>query len=152
MHMRKTIIDPDAGNELLTDSDVVSETAYSRGVAVEFDGYTRVFLSGVTPVETASDSIEAQTREVLETIQALLEQQGGEMTNVVRIRVFVQDVMEEEFETIHAVRGEFFEREHHPASALLEIGSIVRGNVEIEIEAVIPDTEWSVDHAPSPVS
>ena len=150
--MRKTVIDPTAGNELVADSDVVSETAYSRGVAVDFDGYKRVFLSGVTPVDTATDSIEAQTREVLETIRALLEQQGGEMNDVVRIRTYVQDVMDDEFETIHEVRGEFFDREHLPASALLEIGSIVRGNIEIEIEAVVPDSEWEVEHVPAPPS
>lgn len=140
--MRKTIIDPDAGNELLEESDAVDETAYSRGVAVEFDGYTRVFLSGVTPVESASDSIEAQTREVLETIRSLLAQQGGEMNDVVRIRAYVQDVVEAEFETIHAVRGEFFDREHLPASALLEI----------EIEAIVPDSGWEVDHVSAPRS
>lgn len=148
--MRKTIIDPAAGNELVADSETVDETAYSRGVAVDLDGYKRVFLSGITPVEHATGSIEAQTREVLETIEALLEQQGGEMNDVVRIRVYVQDVMEEEFETIHEVRNEFFESDHLPSSALLQIDSIVRGNIEIEIEAIVPDEGWEIDHAENP--
>ncbi|WP_440767244.1 RidA family protein [Natronorubrum sp. DTA7] len=74
------------------------------------------------------------------------------MNDVVRIRTYVQDVMDDEFETIREVRGEFFDREHLPASALLEIGSIVRGNIEIEIEAVVPDSEWEVEHVSAPSS
>ena len=143
--MRKTILDPEAGDELLEDADV-DGTAYSRGVAVELDGYTRVFLSGVTPVEAADGSVEAQTREVLETIQSLLADRDGTMRDVVRIRVYVEDVSEPEFETIHRVRGEFFDREHLPASALIEVEGIVRGDVEIEIEAIVPEDGWDVEH------
>ncbi|MGM0605479.1 MAG: RidA family protein [Halobacteriota archaeon] len=143
--MHKTIIDPAAGNELVADSEHVDETAYSRGVVVDHDVYKRVYLSGVTPIEAADGTVEEQTRDVLETIQDLLDEQGGAMSDIVRVRIFVEDVVEGEFSTVHKVRGEFFETEHLPASTLVEIDTIVRGNVEIEAEAIIPDDGWDVD-------
>lgn len=143
--MHKTVIDPEAGNELVADAEDVEETAYSRGVVVDHDGYRRVFLSGVTPVETADGTVAEQTRDVLETIQTILEDQGGTMNDVVRVRVYVEDTVETEFSTVHAVRNEFFETEHFPASTLIEVDTIVRGNVEIEAEAVVPEDGWEVE-------
>lgn len=140
--MKKRILDPAAGNELVADSDVADETAYSRGVVVDHDGYKRVFVSGVTPVEAADGSIEAQTRDVLETIRGILESENGGMNDVVRVRIFVEDVVADEFSEVHKVRGEFFDREHFPASTLVEIDTLVRGNIEIEAEAIIPDDGW----------
>lgn len=144
MLMHKTVIDPTAGNELVEDTDI-SETAYSRGVVIDYEDYKRVYLSGVTPVDAADSSIAAQTRDVLETIEGLLSECGGTMNDIVRVRIFVEDVIDEEFTTVHQVRGEFFSREHFPASTLIEIDSIVRGNIEIEAEAIVPAEEWTVD-------
>ncbi|RQG94831.1 RidA family protein [Natrarchaeobius chitinivorans] len=143
--MKKTVIDPAAGNELVEDADSVDETAYSRGVVVDHDGYKRVYCSGVTPVETADDSVEEQTREVLEIIQDLLADQGGTMDDVVRVRIFVQDVVGDEFTTVHEVRGQFFDRDHFPASTLVQIDTLVRGNIEIEAEAIVPEDDWDVE-------
>lgn len=143
--MRKTVIDPEAGNELVADTDGVAETAYSRGVVVDHETHKRVYLSGMTPVETADADIGAQTREILENVEELLATHGGDIDDVVRVRIFVQDVMNEEFDTIHAVRGEFFDRDHFPASTLIQIDEIVRGNIEIETEALIPADGWDVD-------
>lgn len=143
--MDKTILDPTAGNELVADTEGVEETAYSRGVVVDHEGYKRVYLSGITPVETADDSVGDQTREVLETVQNLLADHGGTMDDVVRVRIFVEDVVGDEFSTVHAVRGEFFDRDHFPASTLVEIDTLLRGNIEIEAEAIIPSDGWDVE-------
>lgn len=140
--MEKTVLDPDAGNELVADADGVAETAYSRGVVVSRPGHDRVYLSGVTPVETVDDSVADQTREVLETVERFLASQGGSMTDVVRVRVFVEDAVDTDFGAVHAVRGEFFDREHFPASTLVEVDHLVRGQIEIEAEAIVPDDGW----------
>lgn len=147
--MRKTVIDPAAGNELVADAEV-EQTAYSRGVVIEHDGYKRVFLSGVTPVEAADGTVAEQTRDVLETIRALLDTQGGTMNDVVRVRIFLEDTVETDFDTVHAVRGEFFDPEHFPASTLVEVDRLVRGEVEIEAEALVPEDGWTADTEPSP--
>lgn len=143
--MRKTVIDPEAGNELVEDVPGVEETAYSRAVAVSFPTYERVYVSGVTPVERAGDDVPAQTRDVLETIEAILETRGGTMQDVVRVRVFLEDAMDVDFAEVHAVRSEFFDHDHLPASTLVEVDQLVRGRIEIESEAIIPDDGWETE-------
>lgn len=140
--MRKTVIEPEAGNELVADVPDADETAYSRAVAVEFPSHERVYVSGVTPVEHAEDDVRAQTRDVLETIERILASRDGTMRDVVRVRVFVQDAIDLDFADIHAVRSEFFEHEHLPASTLVEVDQLVRGRIEVETEAVIPVDGW----------
>lgn len=147
--MRKTVIDPTAGDELVADTDVEG-TAYSRGVVVDHETHRRVYLSGVTPVETGDEDVATQTREVLETIRDLLDNQGGEMEDVVRVRIFLEDTVETDFDTVHAVRNEFFETNHRPASTLVEVDTIVRGAVEIEAEAILPENGWTVETIGSP--
>jgi len=140
--VRKTVLNPDAGNDLVADVEGVPETAYAGGVVVSHPGHDRVHVSGVTPTETADDSVAEQTREVLETIQRLVESQGGSMDDVVRVRVFLEDAVDTDFGAVHAVRGEFFDREQFPASTLVEVDRILRGRIEIEADAVIPDDGW----------
>lgn len=148
--MKKTIIDPTAGDELVDGVDDVEQTAYSRGVVVEFEGQKRVYLSGITPVETVDEPVREQTRELLERIERMLEDHGGTINDIVRIRIFVEDVIGEDFAGVHAVRGEFFDPEHFPASTLVEVEELVRGNIEIEIEAIIPADGWVIETVEEP--
>jgi len=150
--MEKTIIDPGTGNELVADSDAVDETAYSRGVVVEHPTHCRVFVSGVTAGEHADESVADQTRVVLETIQGILSAHDGGMNDIVRVRVYVDDVVDTEFDRVHEVRNEFFDRDHFPASTLVEVDQILRGNIEIDAEAVIPDDGWDVKMTADPTS
>lgn len=145
--MKKTILDQDAGSDLFDDVD----TAYSRGVMVEAPGYKRLFLSGVTSTEEAFSgdyemTIYEQTRDALERIEAFLDDFGASMDDVVRVRVYVEDLAEEDFPEIHRARSEFFDREHYPASSLLEVEGVLLGRIEIECEVVVPtDGEWEVE-------
>lgn len=143
--MEKTILDPEAGDELVEDNPAVDQTAYSRGVSVSHPTHERVYLSGVTPVETADDGIAEQTREVLEIIQRYLHEQGGSMEDVVRVRVFVEDTVDTDFGAVHAARREFFDPEHFPASTLVEVDQLVRGRIEIEAEAIVPGDGWETE-------
>lgn len=143
--MKKTILDPEAGDELVADLDGVDQTAYSRGVVVSHADHDRVYLSGVTPVETAEADIGAQTREVLDIIERYLEHLGGSMTDVVRVRVFVEDAVDDEFGDVHAARREYFGPEGFPASTLVEVDQLVRGRIEIEAEALVPDDGWETE-------
>ena len=145
--MKKTILDPDAGSDLFDDID----TAYSRGVMVETPHYKRLFLSGVTSTEEAFSedyemTIYEQTRDALERIEAFLDDFGASMDDVVRVRVYVEDLEEPDFPEIHRARSEFFDPEHYPASSLLEVESVLLGRIEIECEVVVPtDGGWEVE-------
>lgn len=135
--MRVYSLTPDAGDDLSEDS-----VAYSEAVVEEHDDHTRVHVSGATSNEP-HDDIGEQTRDVLSQIEAVLEDVGGEMTDVVRVRVYVEQshLTDDEFEAIHAARREFFEAGSYPASTLVEVSGLIREGrwIEIDADAVIPD-------------
>lgn len=152
--MDKTIVGPGAGSEkkLFQESEDVSEQAHSETVCVEFPSYKRVFVSGHVAADseggvTDPGDIEGQTRETLTQIQDKLVQFDGKMTDIVRVRVYVTDLNEDDFKLVHKARSEFFERDHHPASTLVEVGKLAREEalIEIDADAIIPDDGWDAD-------
>ncbi|WP_161631403.1 RidA family protein [Candidatus Halobonum tyrrellensis] len=150
--MRKTVIDPGVGEQLdAFDDSEVDGLVHSNGVAVGMDGYTRVFLSGVVALDDEENvvgvgDVETQTRTVLETIESYLAELGGGMDDIVRVRVYVDSVADEEFVTVHEVRDEFFDPEHYPASTLVEVESLAFDDllIEVDADAVVPDDGWDV--------
>ena len=79
------------------------------------------------------NSMEAQTRQVLENIRTVLAHAGATMDDVVKVTVLVTDVSE--VATIHEVRREFF-NEPYPASTLVQVAQLIDPEWLIEIEAV----------------
>lgn len=137
--VNRRVILPGAGNDLLDSGD--GETAYAECVAVETGDYVRVFVSGMTS-ETESEDIGDQTRDVLGRIERALAEVDGEMSDLVRVRVYVVEphLTQENFEAIHAARNEFFEAGTYPTSTLLEVSGLIREGrlIEIDADAVIP--------------
>ena len=82
--------------------------------------------------------IQAQTRQVLESIRTVLDSVGGTMSDIAKVTVFVTDMST--LAEIHKVRSEFFEPPY-PASSLVEVSRLVSPEYMIEIEAiaVIPE-------------
>lgn len=146
--MRKTIINPAAGERIGYAQQTGTEPAYAEGVVVETPEYERVFLAGLTSRDPELD-MKGQTRDTLEQIEANLESVGGSMDDVVRVRVYVREphLTEENFQAIHEARGEFFDSEHYPASTLVEVSDLVREGklIEIDSEAIVPKGEWEVE-------
>lgn len=135
--MKKRVLRPESGGW------ADHETAYSDGVVIETPDYKRVFISGTT---SDADTVADQTRDVLSDIEARLSEFGGEMNDIVRVRVYVSTAHLDEtsLETIHEIRNEFFDRQHYPASTLLGIDGFVQDEylIEIDAEAVIPSDGW----------
>lgn len=131
--MEKAILNPAAGEW------ANHETAFSSGVVYDFGDYKRVFISGTT---SDADGIENQTREILEEIRSRLKESGGSMDDVARVRVYVRDseMSEENLQTIHEVRSEYFDAAHYPASTLVGVSEFVQPEylIEIDAEALIP--------------
>ncbi len=138
--MKKEIINPETGDW------ADHEVAYAEGVAVRMAGAKRVFISGIV---AEGETIEAQTRNVLEYIDGLLADHGGGMRDVVRVRVYISrpHMDDEALETVHDVRNEFFVQDHLPASTLVEVEDLVNEDymIEIDADAIIPDGEWDVE-------
>lgn len=149
--MIKTVVGPGVGKEkqLFKESEDVKEQAHSKTVAVEMPGYKRVYVSGHVAAGPngeiiGTDDIEEQTRVTLEQIEAHLDRFGGDMNDIVRVRVYVTDLNNEDFRALHKVRGEFFDRNHHPASTLVEVGALAIDDalIEIDADAIIPEDGW----------
>jgi len=77
--------------------------------------------------------ITAQTRQVLDNIGKVIEGVGGQMSDIVKVMVFVTDMSM--LDEIHRVRSEYF-TPPYPASTLVQVSSLVRPEYLIEIEAI----------------
>lgn len=101
-------------------------------------GTDLIFVSGLTAREPdgsvhGEGDIRAQTERVLESLTHILEADGATLADVVKVTVFVRDITE--FDTIHAVRKEFFS-EPYPASSMVEVSRLADDRSLIEIEAI----------------
>lgn len=138
--MRRHSLTPTAGDDL---SD--SETAYAECVVVEHHDHDRVHVSGVTSNEP-HDDMGDQTRDVLEQIEEIVDGAGGTMSDVVRVRVYVESpaLTQANFDAIHAARREFFDPGSYPASTLVEVEGLIREGrlIEIDADAVVPHEGW----------
>jgi 2-iminobutanoate/2-iminopropanoate deaminase len=97
-----------------------------------------LFISGMTARDGTGDIIgvgdyRAQTRQVCENLKAAIEAAGGTMADVARVDVFVLDIGQ--FDTIHAVRREYFPSEP-PASTMVQVQRLVDKRMLIEINAI----------------
>ena len=79
--------------------------------------------------------VQAQTRQALTNIKAVLEATGAAMENVVKTTVFLQDMGD--FKAMNAVYAEFFPADPPARSAVQAAALPLGGLVEIEAVAII---------------
>jgi len=108
---------------------------YSAGIKVGQFIYTAGQL-GLDPVSNnLAEGIEAQTRQALNNLSAILEAAGGSMANVVKTTVFLQNL--NDFGAMNAVYATFF-GEKPPARSTVEVAALPKaGLVEIEAVAIL---------------
>ena len=112
---------------------------YSRVVRVG----NQVFVSGTTASDeegttVAVDDAYAQTKFILQKIEAALQQAGARMSDVVRTRMFVTDI--DRWEEIGKAHGEVF-RDIRPVATMVEVSRLINSDhlVEIEVDAIIEE-------------
>ena len=96
-----------------------------------------VFTAGQIPMDPATGElvtgdIQAQTRRVLQNLEAVLEAAGASLKRVVKTTVFLQDMGD--FAAMNEVYAEFFPQKP-PARSAVQAAALPLG-VGIEIEAV----------------
>ena len=85
-------------------------------------------LTGILP-----EGVEAQTKQSLENIGAILTEAGFSLTDVVKTTVFIRNM--DDFGRVNAIYAAFF-GEHKPARSCVEVSALPKnGLVEIEVIA-----------------
>ena len=106
---------------------------YSQGIKVG----NLLFLAGQAAIDPKtnqmiSGSIEEQTKQVLENLNAVLKASGMSMENVVNTTVFLKDL--NDFGKMNAVYGTYF-KDKPPARATVQVARIPRDAL-VEISAI----------------
>jgi len=96
-----------------------------------------LFTAGQIPLtpddELLDDEpIDVQTRQSLENVQAIVEEEGATMQDVLKVTVFLDDI--DDFEAMNEAYGEYFV-DNPPARSAVEVGALPKG-AGVEIEAV----------------
>lgn len=117
--------------QISTDEAYASSAPLSQ--AIKYDN--RVYVSGNVPVDPETgDLVEggvgAQTRMVMENIEAILEAAGTSMDNVVRTRIFLTDM--DAFGEMNEVYEEFLS-EPYPARTAVR-GEMASPEILVEID------------------
>jgi enamine deaminase RidA (YjgF/YER057c/UK114 family) len=110
--------------------DIVGYSRLVRiGNIVEVAGTTAVDDSGqlVGPADPYQ-----QTRFILSKIEKALVAAGASLSDVIRTRIFVTDISR--WEEVGRAHGEFF-RDVKPAASMVEVRSLIRPELLVEIEA-----------------
>lgn len=96
-----------------------------------------VFTSGQLPMTASGElldeeSIDEQTKQALDNVEAILREEGLSMGNILKATVFLDDISD--FEEMNDVYKTYFD-ESPPARSAVEVGNLPKG-VGIEIEVV----------------
>lgn len=99
-----------------------------------------VITSGQLPIDPATgafpEGIQAQTRQSLTNVKAILEEAGSGMDKVVKTTVFLSDM--DNFGTMNEVYATFFGEGGFPARSAVEVARLPKDAlVEIEVIAAV---------------
>ncbi|XGI83610.1 RidA family protein [Halorutilales archaeon Cl-col2-1] len=115
-----------------TDDAPEAVGAYSQATVA--NGF--VFTAGQIPLTPDGEAVDGdvgeQTRQCLDNIQAVLEEAGASLEDVVKVTVFLDDI--DDFSEMNDIYSGYFDEEP-PARSAVEAGNIPKG-FDVEIEAV----------------
>jgi len=106
---------------------------YSQAVMVN----GTLYISGQIPIDPATSlvimgDIEAETRQVMENLGAILKAYGLDHSNIVKTTIFIMDM--NDFARINAVYGSFFTKDF-PARETVEVSRLPK-DVQVEISCI----------------
>ena len=118
---------------IATDRAPAAVGPYSQGVRVDGLVFTagQIALDPAT-VQLVEGGIEAQTRQSLANLQAILEAAGSSLADVIKVTVFLIDWTE--FKAMNGIYAQFFP-DSPPARSGAQVGALPLG-ARVEIEAV----------------
>ncbi|MCU4802248.1 Rid family detoxifying hydrolase [Halobacteria archaeon HArc-gm2] len=116
-----------------TDAAPAAVGAYSQATATD----DLVFTAGQIPLTPEGDllddaAVDVQTEQALENVQAVLEEAGAGMADVLKVTVFLDDI--DDFDAMNDTYQSFFDDEP-PARSAVGVDELPKG-VGVEIEAI----------------
>ena len=121
---------------IITDKAPAPIGPYNQGVLVGNTLYTsgQIALNPVT-MELVLDSIEDETKQVMENMKAVLEAAEMSFENVVKTTIFIMDM--NDFARINTIYGSYFNEKTAPARETVQVAGLPKGvNVEISMTAI----------------
>ncbi|MCI1634697.1 Rid family detoxifying hydrolase [Bifidobacterium sp.] len=115
-----------------TDKAPAAIGPYSQGVVSD----DLLFVSGQLPVNqdgVIPESIEAQTKQVFNNIDAILHAQNMTLADVIKTTVFIADL--NEFAAMNAVYATFFTQGVLPARSAFQVAGVPKG-AKLEVEVI----------------
>lgn len=86
-----------------------------------------------TTMELVTDTIEIETKQVMENMKAVLEAAGMSFENVIKSTIFVMNMGD--FSKINNVYGTYFDENNAPARETVQVAGLPK-NVNIEISMI----------------
>ena len=105
--------------------------------AVQANGW--LYCSGQIPLDPASGTmvgggdVEAETRQVLKNLEAVLQAAGTSPSRVVRTTVYLVDL--NDFQAVNAIYSECFGEGVSPARACVQVAALPKGS-RVEIDCI----------------
>lgn len=102
-----------------------------------------LYVSGQIAIDPATgelvqEDIESETHQVMQNLQAILNNAGLTFEDVLKCSVFVSDM--NNYGRINAVYAEYFDEETAPARELVEVVNLPKFvNIEISLVAALPE-------------
>ena len=119
--------------EVKTPNAPVPIAPYSQAVIAGNTIYVSAQLArNMATGELVTDNIEAETRQVLENIKAILTEANADYNNVVKMSIFLKDM--QNYEAVNGVYSTYV-AEPFPARETIEVSGLPK-NVNIEISAI----------------
>lgn|SRR5690554_5360990 len=129
----------------LNPGKVFNSLQYGFSQAVITEGGRRMYLSGQvgtdTKEQTVGTNLETQADAAIKNIAAILESSdGGNLTHVVMLRIYIVDSARDEQEQLVNVLQKYFPKDP-PATSWVFVNGLSEPEwlVEIEAEAVLPE-------------
>ena len=107
---------------------------YSQTVEIDQLVYTSGQL-GIDPATgELADGVEAQAKQALENVKAILAEVGLEMSSIIKTLVFIKDM--NDFGKVNAIYAQYINGDVLPARSCVEVAALPKGGlVEIEVIA-----------------
>ena len=119
--------------KISTNSAPAAIGPYSQAIQLD----SMIYLSGQLPLNPSpnlieTEDVQAQTRQVMENIKAILSEEGLNLNHIVKTTIFVCDISK--FDAINEVYSSYL-GEHRPARSMVEVSRLPK-NALVEIEVI----------------